>query len=192
MILDAKCKQFIRIGTKDVGANLKDELHELIKKREYDEDKRNRVFVIHPGFDSNSNTEWENFCRYGGTHFTSDPENRPDWDLDYPDHKHGAVLLRPGRIDHLIRLITMFLYIGLDNTLGRYHNDPPRYHPVCPACGCSKVTQKPHRDSHPLKIRGENIPYWCVNPDCQHLFLLNYCWKCGTHLWKLGGYWTIS
>ena len=43
---------------------------------------------------------------------------------NYPDHKHGAVLLRPGRIDHLIRLITMFLYIGLDNTLRRYKKTP--------------------------------------------------------------------
>ena len=84
----------------------------------------------------------------------------------------------------------MFLYTGLDDTLGIY-NDPPRYDPVCPACGCSKVTKEPPTNTPSPKNIGKAVPYWCINPDCQHLLVLNYCWNCGTHLWKLGGHWTF-
>ena len=96
LVIDAKCKRFAPVVPAKEGARLSDELQELIVNRGYDEDGENRVFVIHPGWNSKSSEDWKEFCQYGGGFFISDAESRPDWDKGYPDHTRGAVLLRPG------------------------------------------------------------------------------------------------
>lgn len=183
LVLDAKCKQFVPIASGQDGSDLTSELEELIVNRGYDENAANRVFVIHPGFDTKSAQEWERYCRYGGGHFTPNPEARPAWDQGEPDHRHGAVLLRPGTIDPLIRLITMHLYLSLEDTI-HYYRTPPRYQPFCPACAGVDLTNISLPSIWPWKAS-------CANSKCNHPIIRNYCWNCGTHLWKLGGYWTF-
>ncbi len=191
LILDAKCKQFVPIASDQEGTDLDSELEELIARRRYDENGSNRVFVLHPGFDADSAQESERYCRYGGGHFTSNPDSRPDWDKGSPDHRHGAVLLRPGVTDPLSRLITMHLYLNWENTAGYYDAIPPRYQPFCPACGEARTTETPPPGADSVKKRGKALARWCAADRCGHLIIRNYCWNCGTHLWKLGGYWSF-
>lgn len=190
MVLDAKCKRFAPIFSVEDGATLSDELQELIAKRGYDEGARNRVFVIHPGWNTESTKDWKRFCHYGGSHFTAVPQTRPKWDQGNPGHRHGAVLLRPGATDHLARLITMHLYLSLDDTLGAYASEDrlPRFPRVCPACGGFEMSESPlsevRRSQH-----GNSNAVWCK--DCQQMIVWNFSGGCGTRLWKLGGYWTF-
>lgn len=188
LVLDAKCKRFVPITSEKVGAKLSDELDELITKRGYDEEKKNRVFVIHPGWDSTSSEEWREYSHYGGGHFTTDSKTRPDWDKGNPDHSHGAVLLRPGTTDHLFRLILMHLYLGLDDTSGAYSYREPRFSQICPACGGAEMVNYQLNQKR-LSQRVNHNAVWCK--ECQQLIVRNHSGTCGTHLWKLGGYWTF-
>ncbi len=178
LIFDAKCKQFIPIGSRNAGFDLADELQELIVNRGYDEGGQNRVFVLHPGPETESANDWRRFCRYGGGHFTPDPATRPQWDEGPPDHRHGALLLRPRVIDPLIRAISMHLYLALDNAL------TDSVASFCPACRATQLSDVESR-------RGQNAVQWCINDSCRQLIVRNHCWRCGTHLWKLGGYWSF-
>ena len=190
MVLDAKCKRFAPIFSVEDGATLSDELQELIAKRGYDEGARNRVFVIHPGWNTESTKDWKRFCHYGGSHFTAVPQTRPKWDQGNPGHRHGAVLLRPGATDHLARLITMHLYLSLDDTLGAYASEdrPPRFPRVCPACGGFEMSESPLSEVRRSQYGNSNAA-WCK--DCQQMIVWNFSGGCGTRLWKLGGYWTF-
>ena len=99
----------------------------------------------------------------------------------------GAVLVRPGVTDPLIRLILMHLYLGLDDSLGAYTNRSPAFSPVCPACGGAQMTVEPPPGTpttdHPGRAQ------WCNR--CGQMLVWNFSGGCGTHLWKLGGYWTF-
>ena len=176
LVMDAKFNQFVPIGSAELGPNLADKLADLLAKG-YDEQDRNRVFVLHPGRDQNSVQEWQRYCRYGGGHFTPDPAKRPEWDQGQPDHRFGAILLRPGATDPLIRLIMMHLYLNTDTGV----NTPA---PFCPSCRGVAFSESQHALS---RSRAEQ----CVNAHCGQLVVRNYCWKCDTSLFKLGTYWTF-
>jgi len=182
LVMDAKLNQFVPIGSAEPGPNLADKLADLLAKG-YGEQGRNRVFVLHPGRDQNSVQEWQRYCRYGGGHFTPDPADRPEWDRGHPDHRLGAVLLRPGATDPLIRLIMMHLYLFAD-TDARTNAIVP----FCPACrGVAFGTS----ETDPEHSRGRSRAEQCCNAQCGQLVVQNYCWSCNTSLFKLGAYWTF-
>jgi len=189
LVLDAKCKRFDPVLSDEGGAGLADELQELIAIRQYDQRDRNRVFVLHPGRDSDSTRDWRRYCHYGAWYFRPelDPSARPDWDRENPDHRHGAVLLRPGAGDHLIRLLTMHLYLGLDDSLGGYNEYAPHFPPVCPACGGRDLSEESPLESRQTNHVGTSL--WCK--DCGQMIVRNASGGCGTRLWKLGSYWTF-
>jgi pyrethroid hydrolase len=187
LVLDAKCKPFRPIGDREPGPCLIDELHELIDRRGYTEPGDNRVFVLHPGRGPDSAADRFGYCRYGGNHLVADGELRPSWDQGPPNHMRGAVLLRPGVTDPLIRLILMHLYLGLDDSLSAYDSRPPAFRPVCPTCGGAEMTDQPPPDTRSTDHPGR--AQWCVR--CDQMVVWNYSGGCGTHLWKLGGYWTF-
>jgi hypothetical protein len=176
LTLDAKFHQFAPVAGGESGASLADKLGELLGKG-YDEDGRSRVFVLHPGYDDDSVRDWRRFCRYGGGHFSVDPDRRPEWDQAAPDHRCGVVLLRPGDMDPLIRLITMHLYLGLP------HQDD-RLVPFCPSCRGDALTAPEHS-------QGRSAGQRCQAEDCGQLIVCNHCWNCDTTLYKLGAYWTF-
>jgi hypothetical protein len=143
--------------------------------------------VLHPGRGPDSAADRFGYCRYGGNHLVADGELRPSWDQGPPNHMRGAVLLRPGVTDPLIRLILMHLYLGLDDSLSAYDSRPPAFRPVCPTCGGAEMTDQPPPDTRSTDHPGR--AQWCVR--CDQMVVWNYSGGCGTHLWKLGGYWTF-
>ncbi len=187
LVLDAKCKPFRPIGDQEAGPCLIDELHELIDRRGYTEPGGNRVFVLHPGRGRDSVADDFGYSRYGGDHLLTDGDTRPSWDQGPPDHLHGAVLTRPGVTDPLIRLILMHLYLGLDDSLGAYNKRSPAFTPVCPACGGAEMTHESPPGTPPTDHPGRT--QWCTR--CDQMLVWNVSSGCGTHLWKLGGYWTF-
>ena len=188
LIIDAKCKRFAPIIPNRDGARLSDELNELLTIRKYDEEGQNRVFVIYPGWDSNSSDHWSQYCHYGGWYFTPNPESRPEWDCGNPDHTHGAVLLRPGISDHLTRLLLMHFYLGLEETLQLREREEPRFPPICPICGGVRMSSCPPQNVNRSSWTNPNA-VWCI--ECGQMIVRNYSRTCGTRLWKLGGYWTF-
>jgi len=187
LILDAKCKPFGSIGDKGSGPSLIDELDELIARRGYREPGSNRVFVLHPGRGTDSGGAGSAYCHYGGAHMVPEADVRPAWDQDSPDHRHGAILLRPGISDPLARLILMHLYLGLDDSLGAYTKRSPRYPAICPACGGTEMTDGPPPGTPETGRPGRAC--WCAA--CGRMLVWNVSARCGTHLFKLGGYWTF-
>ncbi len=190
LMMDAKFHQFKPIASGEPGADLADKLGVLLAKG-YDLGGRYRVFVLHPGRDRRSTSEWQRFCRYGGGHFTPAPESRPAWDQSDPDHRIGAVLLRPGAVDPLVRLIMMHLYLNLFTRLDPAEPLAPslKLVPFCPAC-------RGHDFKEPSKKPGSSFRQSCGNVQCGHLVFRNHCWNCKTphyktQLFKLGAYWTF-
>jgi pyrethroid hydrolase len=182
LVMDAKLNQFVPIGSAEPGPTLDEKLAGLLDKG-YDEQDRNRVFVLHPGRDQNAVQEWQRYCRYGGGHFTPDPAKWPEWDQGDPDHRFGAVLLRPGATDPLIRLIMMHLYLFADTDAGRN-----TLVPFCPACRGMAFSPS---ETDPEHSRGRSRAERCCNAQCGQLVVQNYCWSCNTSLFKLGTYWTF-
>lgn len=190
LTMDAKFHQFKPIASNEPGPDLADKLGELLGKG-YDRDGSYRVFVLHPGRDGRSTSEWQRFCRYGGGHFTPDPESRPVWDQSEPDHRFGAVLLRPGAVDPLVRLIILHLYQNLSPHLEPNEPLVPSLQivPFCPAC-------RGHNFMEPSKKTQSSFGQVCRNVQCVHLVVRNHCWNCKTPhyktpLFKLGAYWTF-
>ncbi len=182
LVMDAKFNRFVPIGSAEPGPTVDEKLADLLEKG-YDEQGRNRVFVLHPGRDQNSVQEWQGYCRYGGGHFTPVPATRPEWDQEHPDHRLGAVLLRPGATDLLIRLIMMHLYLFADTDAGAHSIVP-----FCPACrGVAFSTF----ETDPEHSRGRSRAERCENEQCGQRVVRNYCWNCDTSLFKLGAYWTF-
>ncbi len=187
LVIDAKCKPFAQIDDVGTGLSLVGELDELIEKKQYHAPGDHRVFVLHPGSGPDAGARVAEYCHLGGSHLIAVAEERKPWDQLPPDHRYGVVLLRPGVTDPLIRLVLMHLYLGLDDSLGAYTNRTPVYPLICPACGGAKMTDEPPpgtpETDHPGRAR------WCTG--CGRMLVWNYSGGCGTHLYKLGGYWTF-
>jgi len=187
LVLDAKCKPFAALGEGDGGLSLVEELDELIGKKGYHQPGDHRVFVLHPGPGPAAAQRVDDYCHLGGSYLVRNAEDRKPWDDGHPDHRYGAVLMRPGTTDPLIRLILMHLYIGLDDTLGAYAKQSPAWPLICPACGGAEMTREPPPGTGTTDHPGRAS--WCVG--CGRMLVWNFSGGCGTHLFKLGGYWTF-
>lgn len=187
LVLDAKCKPFAPIEGSGVGRSLVKELDELIGKKQYHKPGDNRVFVLHTGNGPDAAARVGDYCHLGGSHLVADAQDRKPWDQSPPDHRYGAVLLRPGITDPLIRLILMHLYLGLDDSRDVYTKRSPYYPLICPACGGVEMTVEPPPGTRETIHRGR--ARWCTG--CGRMLVWNYSSGCGTHLFKLGGYWTF-
>lgn len=187
LVLDAKCKPFVPIDQGGDGPSLIDELDVLIGKKRYHQPGDHRVFVLHPGGGPDAVRQVADYCHFGGSHLVADEERRKPWDQSPPDHRYGAVMLRPGVSDPLIRLILMHIYLGLDDSLGNFDNQAPAHPLICPACGGVEMTKEPPPGTPRTDRRGR--AQWCAR--CGRMLVWNFSGGCGTHLFKLGGYWTF-
>lgn len=187
LVVDAKYKPFVPIEESGPSRSLVDELDELIGRKQYHEPGDHRVFVLHPGNGSDAAGRVADYCHFGGSHLVADSEYRKPWDQSSPDHRYGAVLLRPGVTDPLIRLILMHLYLGIDDSLGAFTTRSPSYPLICPACGGAEMTHEPPSGIPITTHTGR--AQWCTG--CGRMLVWNYSGGCGTHLFKLGGYWTF-
>ena len=188
LVLDAKFKPFAPVTGHDPGFSLVLELDELVGRKSYHLPDNHRVFVLHPGPGSDAAKWAMDYCHYGGSHLSANAEDRKPWEEGPPDHRYGAVLLRPGVVDPLARLILMHLYLGLDNSLGAYRNRSPSFPMICPGCGGAEMLHEPppgtRQSDHPAQ--GAR---WCSS--CGRMLVWNHSSGCGTHLFKLGGDWTF-
>jgi pyrethroid hydrolase len=187
LVLDAKCIPYGAFGDQGDGFSLIEELDRLIGKG-YSSPGDHRVFVLHPGSGPAALERVQDYCHLGGSHLVPNSDERKSWDQDPPDHRYGAVLLGPGILDPLIRLILMHLYLGLEDSLGAYLNRSPAYPRICPACGGSNFTNAPPAGTSEPRHSSPRAE-WCSN--CGRMVVWNFSGGCGTHLFKLGGHWTF-
>jgi hypothetical protein len=196
LIMDAKFKYY------DSQAELLDELKLLIDYKDYGEKDvfssrlRNLVYILHPSekkiTEPTTTQTWSSSSYYGGDSLIFD-------ELDQPDHKFGAILLRPYQENDLQRLLIMFFqyaaeektkFAVLDVQNPEINFDPfPRTLTklFCPICG-SSIKSTPNIIGR--GGRGKEYKIECINKECAVEYIINYCNNCGNRLWKLGRYWT--
>lgn len=197
LIIDAKFKSY------SGQAAIMEELNSLVVKKDYAEkanaeflnELSNYVYILHPNiniFNSPTTTQdWSSSSFYGGDSLNSDL-------VTQPDHKIGAILLRPNIEDNFQRLlILLFEYAAEDKTKSAVQVGDIKYDPkprtidikniICPICASptSFKTNKIGKNKN-----GKEYILKCKNPNCATEFIINYCNNCGNRLWKLGSYWT--
>jgi hypothetical protein len=192
LVMDAKFHEEV---------DVKEQIELLYKKKNYAENDKNSVFILHP--DTNKSIihkrtpkEWGNDAYYGEVEMFNF-----EWDKDKkPDHKYGSILLSPisksgNYLDNLQRLIGMNLQYRLEDNsniilgnleLNRDVTDPePREKIFCLVCGSDQFT-----GSRTLTAHGRGFRYQLTCNECKHFYIYNYCWNCKTRLIKNGEYWT--
>ena len=153
-------------------------IDELYNKKNYSENGKNSVFILHPS---------KNIKSYYGEY------QKFDWDNNPPNHKYGAISLSPIQKDgmyikDLQKLIGMFLQYGMEDNQNIKINgkiDPyPKEQIFCMICGGSncKIERK--------SAGYINYKYWVSCRDCSHMTIYNYCGKCKNRLVKNGTSWT--
>lgn len=172
-----------------------------IVKRNYSEDDKNSVFILHP--DTNKSikqrrnpVKWGNDAYYGEVEMFYF-----DWDKDNnPNHKYGAILVSPlgsdNSIDNLQRLIGMNLQYSIEDNfniklgdinLSKDILDPyPKNKDFCIQCGnhAINLVYKGYSKSKKGKF------YQMECNECKHSFVYFYCWNCSHRLIKNGSYWS--
>ena len=188
LIMDAKFKDY------DSQAELLDELKLLIDCKDYGEKDvfssrlRNLVYTLHPSekkiTEPTTTQAWSSSSYYGGDSLIFD-------ELDQPDHKFGAILLRPYQENDLQRLLIMFFqYAAEEKTkiaVPDVQNPEINYDPFprtltklfCPICGSSIK-----RTSNIIGRGGRGKEYIieCTNKECAVEYIINYCNNCGNRL----------
>jgi hypothetical protein len=175
--------------------NISKEVDKLYNKKNYSEDSRNMVFILHPSSSAIVNRatplSWGDHSYYGEAAMF-------DWQ-EYnvlPDHKYGAIFLSPvddaGSNDNLQRLLGMFLQYGLEE----HNHDLPRDEDkkidpflekelFCITCG----SEERDEIKEPTK-NGFGFRYEIICKKCLHVTKYNYCWSCKNRLIKNGIDWT--
>lgn len=191
LIMDAKFKEDVKI---------KDLIEELYHYKNYSEDNKNTVFILHPDTKKSikkmNPSEWGNDAYYGEVQMFN-----YKWDNnEFPNHKYGSILLTPitnsdlslsgNYLDNLQRLIGMTMQYQLEENQNIRKNshsiDPEPLEKIfCIQCGNINFNGKknPTRNS-----RGFRYNLTCTN--CSHTYIYNYCWNCKSRLIKNGLYWS--
>ncbi|MHB1462499.1 MAG: hypothetical protein ACYC1M_14525 [Armatimonadota bacterium] len=171
----------------------------------------NLVYALHSAHDCVdrplSGLSWQDSTTYGGS------ISFPEWQSDNPNHRVGAVCIRPDNSDDLARLIGMifqyFLRVDNKSEMRETHecNDSeqeaslvPRIQPffICPFC--AHIVRNESEDTSDPNIRSlftgaHYQKYWVTCPQCKHFFVATHCVQCHIALWKnglIGNYHDIS
>lgn len=175
LVLDAKFKNF----TQESLDNL---INELYESKNYSENGKNQVFIIHPEprvvEKYTSPLEWGKFCDYGQSNKI--------------DHKYGGVYLGfslkyPNSIDNLQRLIGMFLQT---NSSKFKDVDNMVWHTLhCISCGTSEKLDL--NLIHGLTAGG-NDKWELICNKCSQIskFTICYNYNCDNKIYKNGLKWT--
>lgn len=190
-IMDAKFRE---------GVDIKGLMQEMYHTKNYSENNKNMVFILHPDADNNidnfSNPQsWADQSYYGETQLM-----HYDWDKGYPNHRYGAILLSPftnnenskgGYLDNLKRLIAMFLQYGMeDNRKLKIIDDKKTDSMIeeksfCTLCGSANLLPSKFNSRS-----GMGYGYTVICRDCKHHMEYNYCSGCKNRLIKNGRYWS--
>lgn len=172
LIIDAKSCAF---KPRDENAKfdkfqyLDDALYDLIKTKNYSEDGKNSVFILHPSknrcvTNPTTHQQWATSSSLGG-------DSVFNWEgLESPDHSFGAVLVRPYDLTNLKRLILLMIQYDL----GRMD--------ICPSCGAGGALMET------VQGRGVGVHWRCQK--CQFLSVSSHCFSCWHDLVKNGVIWT--
>jgi pyrethroid hydrolase len=189
----SKYKRFVMDAKFYEEINISEVVDQLYNKKNYSEDSRNMVFILHPSssaiVDHATPLPWGNHSYYGEAAMF-------DWQ-EYnvlPDHKYGSIFLSPiddaGSNDNLQRLLGMFLQYGLEENNHNLRRDEDRKidpflekELFCIKCGSEKKDVERKKT-----IKGYRYEITCK--DCSHVTEYNYCWNCKNRLIKNGIYWT--
>jgi pyrethroid hydrolase len=180
LVLDAKFYE--QINAKKHGG-ISTVIKNLYSEKNYSEEKKNAVFVLHPSKQSipkkKTPQTWAVNSFYGENQLFG-------WDeplRNEQNHMYGAVLLSPVMqsryLDDLQRLIGMFLQYGIEKNRGcRNKGADVNGTPFCLVCGSEKNLSHKKNNS------------WNTCAECGHFTAYNHCQKCGNRLIKHGEYWT--
>ena len=196
-------KKFIMDAKFREDVDIKGLIQELYHDKNYSENHKNMVFILHPDVNNRINNfsnpqSWADQSYYGETQLMS-----YDWDNQVlPNHKYGAILLSPfdqssissegGYLDNLKRLIAMFLQYGMEDNDNEslVSNDGKidsmtKEMSFCTLCGSGNLSIKV------FTTRSEKgYGYAVVCKDCMHHMEYNYCSGCNNRIIKNGRYWS--
>ncbi|MCG9665947.1 hypothetical protein L1D26_23115 [Vibrio mediterranei] len=181
VVLDAKFYSESFLNTR---GGLKSVLHELAVQKDYSEDEKNAVFVLHPVLNALkeaggpiSPQAWARVTYLGELGFL-------DWDKRMPPHHIGAVCLNPlisyQYGDELHRLLGMLMQYEAARPMSC--DDVESYN-FCIACGSSSLHLVDHKQRNTSKV-------WYQCEECELFTVYNHCYSCNHRLIKNGEYWT--
>ena len=195
-VLDAKFYDkatFVREG------GVISKINELHDKKNYSEDGKNPVFLIHPC--QNLIEEPITAQIWGKNTFLGESDILHD-DVFY-SHKKGAVFLNPINrtlyADELQRLLGMFLQYGLENSETMSNDDDRTLAvPICIRCGSNDIIPIKKSSHYYHKGKGERVErtvksVWMQCSECEQMQIYNHCANKSenhTRLIKNGLYWS--
>ncbi|TKF21076.1 EstP [Vibrio genomosp. F6] len=159
-------------------------LEELAIKKDYSENSKNAVYVLHPEAHALEDAggpvspqEWGAITYLGELRLF-------DWDSRNPPHQYGAVCLNPllshQHSDEMQRLIGMLLQYEPS----KFHqSDDVENHNFCIGCGSSSLRLVLHNQRNSKKL-------WYQCNECELFTVYNHCHSCNHRLIKNGEYWT--
>lgn len=175
IVMDAKFREQWRPG------ELAQVVTDLRVKKDYSEQNKNQVFILHPCIDSSeqhtSPLTWGSSCDYGQTN----------------NHKSGAIYLSPRRtngssLDNLHRLLGMLLqeashFLHEHDTEGWKWSDAQ-------CIGCGRVVDFDKVQLTLTKTKAGRDKWNLTCHHCQLVSVRTSCFKCHRTLTKNGYYWT--
>jgi hypothetical protein len=182
-VFDAK---FYDKKTFEKAGGYKNKINELYTEKNYSEDKKNPVFLIHPCPDLLKASNQRQTSQEWGAHT----------DLgEYQSHNQGAVFLNPidklTYADELQRLLGMLLQYKLEPCETMYAFDALTLaKPICIRCGSSNLKE--------IKKSAKNTnrrSRWRECKECQHFTTYNHCYNSkdtcqNSRIIKNGFYWS--
>ena len=149
----------------------------MLFRSDYGEAGKNLVFIMHAcrtGIARPTTTQpWAKASSYGGDAVFY-------WEVDAgegirkPEHKHGAVMVRPYDSTHLKRLVLMLIQFELEVAA------------VCASCGSGGEDIQ----IQPETTAGGNTKYLCTCKKCRFLSVKTLCATCGEDILKNQASWS--
>lgn len=195
LVLDAKFKNLNEYSHQDL-------VKSLYFGKNYSEDGKNKVFIIHPTPNviesPTSPLTWGMFCDYGQTGKYPEFENiksrqtfNNDSNINTTKHRLGGIFLAPSlryssSKDNLQRLIGMFLQ---ENSQRHYcDRTNTKWHTMtCISCG---NTDRSKLMLSYDKTQGDNDKWELRCDKCKQRTVQTVCVKCGYEIFKNGMKWT--
>ncbi|MGE4502511.1 MAG: nuclease domain-containing protein [Thiomicrospira sp.] len=201
LVLDAKFKDFF--NTVEHSSKV---LKELYFDKDYQEQGKNSVFIIHPSQNSinprKNPLNWAKSSTLGEVQiFDWESTTVKLQDQDFVNrtqhfHEFGSVYVSPtgdeDPLDNLQRLIGMFLqYSTEDNDLeGKISKETEKATEIVPEGRLFCISCGSHEYGYEWKQTKNGWKLWITCKNCNHFSVYNYCGGCRTRLIKNGSHWT--
>jgi len=166
---------------------------EMAHKRNYSENGKNSVFIIHPTLDAIeaaggiiSPQKWAETSYLGELKLF-------DWENPRKPHQFGALSANPSKsirfLDDFHRLLGMFLQYSIEDSYKCIDDDDVKAINFCISCGSADLQEL---DIVSYNGNTNNKKKWFNCNNCSHHTTYNHCYNCNTRLIKNGEYWTYQ